>query len=69
MIKTREEAARFAEKQFSWQHKCSREKGGAHHYGLQELRELMDFIYQGPPAENESIRPREDLKRESFMQG
>lgn len=27
-----------------------RPKGNARHYGVQELRELLDFIYGGPPA-------------------
>jgi hypothetical protein len=29
---------------------CKREKGGKHHYGMQELRELLDFIYEAEPA-------------------
>lgn len=59
MMKTREESVRFIEKQLHWTHECSREKGKQHHYGLQELRELMDFIYETLPAENEYIKKHE----------
>ena len=31
-------------------------KGNQHHYGVQELRELMDFIYGGPPTNGELIK-------------
>jgi hypothetical protein len=50
-LKTREEVARFVERQLGIE-TCGREKGDKYHYGLQELRELMDFVYGGPP-ENE----------------
>jgi hypothetical protein len=30
-----------------------REKGEKHHYGRQELRELMDFIYKGEPVNDD----------------
>lgn len=54
-MKTREEAARFVEAQFDWtsDYECKLEKGGCHHYGKQEVRELMDFIYGGEPASDE----------------
>lgn len=55
-MKTREEVARFIERQIHWKHRCAREKGLQHHYGLQELRELMDFIYESAPTETECIR-------------
>jgi hypothetical protein len=55
-MKPREEVARFIEKQMEGRYVCSRDKGFAHHYGLQELRELMDFIYGGEPTESERIR-------------
>jgi len=52
-MKNRLEAAEFARKQFDHlgsDYRCQREKGGQVHYGLQEVRELMDFIYEGEPA-------------------
>ena len=52
-MKTREEVARFVEKQMGGRYICSRNKNYAHHYGLQELRELMDFIYGEEPQNEE----------------
>jgi hypothetical protein len=51
-MKTREEIARFVEKQFLWSHNCSLSKT-AIHYGRQEVRELMDFIYGEEPQNEE----------------
>ena len=50
-MKTREESARFIESQLDFlsEYECKRDKNGCHHYGWQELRELMDFIYCGKP--------------------
>ena len=50
-MKNREEVARFIEKQFDYNsdYKCEREKGDCSHYGWQELRDLMDFIYECEP--------------------
>ena len=50
-MKTREEAARFVEQQFDGygDYECPLEKGRAWHYGKQDVRALMDFIYGGPP--------------------
>ena len=37
-------------------YKCSRNKGFAFHYGRQELRELLDYIYECEPRNgNEKI--------------
>lgn len=56
-MKPREEVARFIEKQMhDSTYECSRPKPQTHHYGLQELRELMDFIYGGEPTEAERVR-------------
>ena len=56
-MKPREEVARFIEKQMhDSTYECSRPKPHTHHYGLQELRELMDFIYGGEPTEAERVR-------------
>lgn len=53
-MKTREEVARFIEIQFgvSGSYQCKLDKHQKHHYGLQEARELMDFIYNGKPETN-----------------
>jgi hypothetical protein len=58
---SREEVARFIEYQFdgSRNYHCRRHKGHTH-YGLQELRELMDFIYGGEPkTQAENIRGKD----------
>ena len=34
---------------------CSRPKGNRHHYGMQELRELLDFIYEEKPVRLEEM--------------
>lgn len=54
-MKTREEAARFIEKQLGTRHICKFNKGSQCHYGLQELRELMDFIYESDKPEKEEL--------------
>lgn len=58
-MKTREEVVRFISRQFDRAKSNRPEKGafeykgrlvgGAWHYGVLELRELMDFIYEGEP--------------------
>ena len=51
-IKTRQEIVVFIESQFSVSGESrpsAPEKGQQHHYGKQELRELMDFIFGGAP--------------------
>ena len=58
-MKTREEVARFIEQQFHWSYECRRRKT-ANHYGRQEARELMDFIYgEEPQNEKQKIKPLE----------
>jgi len=55
-MKTREEVARFVEKQFIWSYACSRKKTAVG-YGRQEARELMDFIYgEEPQSEEQKIK-------------
>jgi hypothetical protein len=49
-MRTREDTAKFVAQQMSWKHECARPKGDKFHYGWQELRELMDFIYEGAPT-------------------
>ena len=48
-MKTREEVARFVERQFEYSYECALPKPNTHHYGRQEARELLDFIYGGEP--------------------
>lgn len=54
-LKTREEVARFVEHQFDdyGSYGCKLNKARRHHYGKQEVRELMDFIYGGEPLSAE----------------
>lgn len=52
-MKDRSEAVKFIQSQMlESETQCSRDKSGWH-YGRQELRELLDFIYEGEPM-NES---------------
>lgn len=55
--KKREEVARFIEETLEYDRECVLQKGSKVHYGKQELRELLDFIYGGQPAtEKEKIK-------------
>ncbi|MGB1214842.1 MAG: hypothetical protein ACPG4X_15860 [Pikeienuella sp.] len=61
-MRTRKEAVEFIQKQFrggpklEWPIKPDDlepdEEVGAWHYGRIELRQLMDFIYGGPPVDD-----------------
>lgn len=62
-MKTRKEAVELIKKQFTEgrpEDKTffgKRPKGNQFHYGRQELRDLLDYIYGGPPSnESEEIR-------------
>ena len=46
-MKPRREAVRMIERQLSGEQESSRYS--LFHYGIVELRDLMDFIYGGPP--------------------
>lgn len=48
-MKQREDVARFIEAQMGGDHVCKRDKAGCQHYGWQDLRELLDFIYGSEP--------------------
>lgn len=62
-MKTREEAARFAQKLLDDGLPDSR-KLGAWHFGRVELRELLDFIFEGPPSNSaEKIHNEPKRKR------
>ena len=55
-ISPRSETVKFIADQLSGKHKCSLPKPYTHHYGVQELRELMDFIYRElPQSEDEKL--------------
>lgn len=56
MDKGRKEVVDFIEKQLDWDYENIREKGIHGKYGLQELRELLDFIYgEEPVHESEQL--------------
>lgn len=50
-MKTREEIARFMEGQIDWTIPSPPNSGCR--YGRCELRQLMDFMFDGPPARKE----------------
>lgn len=58
-MKTREEVARFVEQQFEAYgstYECPLDKPHAWHYGKQDVRALLDFIYEGYPHGDEFVR-------------
>ena len=57
--KLRHEAARFAERMMECDYVSTREKGNKVHFGKQEVRELLDFIYGGPPRGRDEVFVRE----------
>jgi|TARA_R110000751_G_scaffold238345_1_gene339205 hypothetical protein len=61
-MKTREDAARFIEAQFI-EDNCRRNKGDCWHYGWQELRDLMDFIYMAEPLTDKEMLVNNDKYR------
>jgi hypothetical protein len=56
-MRNRKDVALFVQKQLHYTYDCQREKSGRHHYGLQELRELLDFIYESTPKTLEENIP------------
>jgi len=48
-MKTREEVTEFIEQQLNYKITPTKPKMGRVHYGRQELRDLMDFIYYRTP--------------------
>ena len=60
-MKTRIEVVEFLREQLHWEWVCGRPKHGRHHYGAQELRELLDFIYeQEPQTDEEKLVPEHE---------
>lgn len=51
-MKARDEVARFIKLQMNFETDAAKNKPH-HHYGFQELKELMDFIYGCPPENKE----------------
>jgi hypothetical protein len=59
-MKTRRQVAEFIEFQFSDEYLTPLEKGNQHHYGKQELRALLDYIFDGPPeTRNDELLPKD----------
>ena len=64
-IRSRVAVARFVERQLGYnifkrfeKSHTSREKSGKHHYGKQELRDLLDYIYkEEPQTRNQQLDP------------
>jgi hypothetical protein len=54
-MRSREEVARYVENQFDAYggYICPLEKADCWHYGKQEVRDLLDYIYGGPPQSRE----------------
>jgi len=60
-MKSRKEAAKLINQQMSWKENSPAQKennknassANTWHYGLIELRELMDFIYNGEPKNSD----------------
>jgi len=61
-MKSRAEVAAFIRKQFD--HDCynNPKKAGKHHYGYQDARDLLDFIYDGEPLEGEELEAPDYIK-------
>jgi len=51
-MRARKESVEFIERQFD-RTEDSKEKYGKWHYGLHELKELMDFVYEQEPQSDE----------------
>jgi len=65
-MKTRIESARHAERIFNSELRTVRNKEGKVHFGWQELRDIMDFIYGGPPVNDEEILVNNNEWRKVF---
>lgn len=48
-MRIRRDVVAFIESQLLWEHDTTHTKKDASHYGRQELRDLLDFIYEGEP--------------------
>ena len=60
-VRSREEVARFIERQFAIPHRIEVEgrRGPKYKYGVVDLRDLLDFIFGGPPANDaENLKPK-----------
>jgi len=54
-IRERSDVVEFLNLQLNWEYKGTREKGNQIHYGKQELRELLDFIFGTPNNVDEEL--------------
>lgn len=61
-LKPREEVASFINAQLNdYTEEMFERKGRKHHYGVQELRDLLDFLYESKPTK-ESEYIKSDLR-------
>lgn len=67
-MRDRSDVVVFIDRQLSMAGECTREKKGRHHYGLQELRELLDWLY-GEPPQKPSERLKGGAMTPSFFKG
>jgi len=67
-MKTRKEAARFIEYQLHNHNYRKPDKTPATHYGYQELKQLMDFIWERGPTESECILTHKEYKKATEAQ-
>lgn len=57
-MRSREDVAKFAADLIDGTRETTGVKGDKVHFGLQEVRDLMDYIYEGEPQnEKEEVRP------------
>lgn len=69
LSKTREEVVQFIKAQFAglkhleYSH-TEREKNSRHHYGVQELRDLLDYLYGHTPTMDAEKLTSETRKKE-----
>lgn len=63
ITKTREEAVRHLNRILDGDPKVFTKKGNCHHWGTQELRCFLDYLYDGPPkSKSEELDSPHTLK-------
>ena len=66
-MKKRSEVVSFVREQLESDVPCERDKHDKSHYGYQELRVLLDFIYEGEPSTEDENLVRDSKYRKSIM--
>jgi hypothetical protein len=56
-MKARAEVVTFIQEQLDWKRESTKSKCSAHHYGRQDLRDLLDFIYGQVPQSDDELLP------------